>query len=49
MHSQLLPRTVGSVALALAITAYEGWLADPDTDLAAMLDEAMSGLRDYLR
>ncbi|GAA1151429.1 mycofactocin system transcriptional regulator [Nocardioides aquiterrae] len=45
----LLPRTVGSVALALAITAYEGWLADPDTDLAAMLDEAMSGLRDYLR
>jgi mycofactocin system transcriptional regulator len=45
----LLPRTVGSVALALAITAYEGWLADTDTDLAAMLDEAMSGLRDYLR
>lgn len=44
----LLPRTVGGVALALAITAYEGWLADPDTDLAAMLDEAMSGLRDYL-
>ena len=45
----LLPRTAGGVALALAITAYEGWLADPDTDLAAMLDEAMSGLRDYLR
>ncbi|HEU5038014.1 MAG TPA: mycofactocin system transcriptional regulator [Nocardioides sp.] len=45
----LLPRTVGNVALALAISAYEGWLADPDTDLAALLDEAMSGLRDYLR
>ena len=44
----LLPRTVGNVALALAISAYEGWLADPDTDLAALLDEAMSGLRDYL-
>src|SRR3954453_22547752 len=24
-----LPRTVGSVPLALAISAYEGWLADP--------------------
>src|SRR3954451_699401 len=44
----LLPRTVGSVALATAISAYEAWLADPDADLATMLDEAMSGLRDYL-
>ncbi|MGB0101986.1 MAG: mycofactocin system transcriptional regulator [Nocardioides sp.] len=44
----LLPRTVGSVSLALAISAYEGWLADPGTDLANLLDEAMSGLRGYL-
>lgn len=44
----LLPRTVGSVALALALSAYEAWLADPGTELAAMLDEAMAGLRDYL-
>ena len=44
-----LPRTVGSVSLALAISAYEGWLADPASDLHALLDETMSSLRDYLR
>jgi mycofactocin system transcriptional regulator len=44
----LLPRTVGSVALALAISAYEGWLQDPDAELADLLDRAMAGLRDYL-
>jgi len=45
----LLPRTVGNVCLAMAISAYEAWLEDPGADLAAMLDEAMSGLRGYLR
>ena len=45
----LLPRTVGGVALALAISAYEDWLEDPDADLAALLDEAAAGLRAYLR
>ena len=45
----LLPRTVGNVALALAISAYEGWLADPDANLATLLDDAMAGLRSYLR
>ncbi|WP_028638541.1 mycofactocin system transcriptional regulator [Nocardioides sp. URHA0032] len=44
----LLPRTVGNVSLALALSAYEGWLADPDADLAVLLDDAMSGLRDYV-
>jgi TetR/AcrR family transcriptional regulator, regulator of mycofactocin system len=44
-----LPRTVGSVALALAISAYEGWLADPDSDLAELLAETLACLRDYLR
>jgi mycofactocin system transcriptional regulator len=44
----LVPRTVGNVALALAITAYEGWLEDPDADLTATLDDAMAGLRAYL-
>ena len=43
-----LPRTVGSVSLALAISAYEGWLADPDGDLPSLLDETMRSLRDYL-
>lgn len=44
----LLPRTVGSVSLATAVSAYEAWLADPDADLAALLDAADAGLRDYL-
>lgn len=44
----LLPRTIGRVSLALALAAYDSWLADPDADLAALLDEAMSGLRGYL-
>jgi TetR/AcrR family transcriptional regulator, regulator of mycofactocin system len=43
-----LPRTVGSVSLALAISAYEGWLADPDADLATLLDQTMASLRGYL-
>ena len=43
-----LPRTVGSVSLALAISAYEGWLADPDSDLQSLLAETMASLRSYL-
>lgn len=43
-----LPRTVGSVSLALAISAYEGWLDDPASDLHTLLDETMSSLRSYL-
>ena len=46
--TDLLPRTIGSVSLALALSAYEAWLADPGADLAALLDEAMAGLRGYL-
>jgi TetR/AcrR family transcriptional regulator, regulator of mycofactocin system len=48
LPTDTLPRTVGSVCLALAISAYEGWLADPDGDLAALLDETMASLRSYL-
>ena len=47
--SDTLPRTVGSVSLALAISAYEGWLADPGSSLPALLDQTMASLRDYLR
>jgi TetR/AcrR family transcriptional regulator, regulator of mycofactocin system len=48
LPTDTLPRTVGSVSLALAISAYEGWLADPDSDLQALLGDTMTGLRDYL-
>ncbi|WP_028643616.1 mycofactocin system transcriptional regulator [Nocardioides sp. URHA0020] len=46
--TDILPRTVGSVSLALAISAYEGWLADPNADLATLLDQTMTSLRGYL-
>ncbi|GAA4723729.1 mycofactocin system transcriptional regulator [Nocardioides endophyticus] len=48
LPTDTLPRTVGSVSLALAISAYEGWLAVPDSDLATLLDETMASLRGYL-
>jgi mycofactocin system transcriptional regulator len=44
----LLPRTVGHVSLALALTAYETWLADESGSLLRLLDDAMNGLRNYL-
>lgn len=45
----LLPRTVGHVSLALALTAYEQWLEDPTASLQALLDQCMHQLREYLR
>lgn len=46
--TDLLPSTVAHVSLALAIAAYEQWLADHNRDLALLLDEAMTGLRTYV-
>ena len=48
MPSDLLPQTVGHVSLALAVAAYHAWLDDPDAELLSLLDEAMTGLREYL-
>jgi mycofactocin system transcriptional regulator len=47
-HDSLLPRTVGQVSLALALSAYEHWLDHEDASLQDLLDEAMSELRNYL-
>lgn len=44
----LLPRTIGRVSLALALSAYEQWLEDEEAGLEALLDEAMASLREYL-
>jgi mycofactocin system transcriptional regulator len=44
----LLPRTVGHVSLALAISAYEQWLKPRAPKLTVLLDRAMTGMRDYL-
>lgn len=43
-----LPRTVGHVSLALAISAYEQWLTRDDASLESLLDDAMASLREYL-
>lgn len=43
-----LPGLVGHVSLALAVSSYESWLADPDADLTAILQDAMQHLRTYL-
>jgi len=48
----LLPRTVGHVSLAIALSAYEQWLASPDRStaesLAELLNAAMTGLVRHL-
>src|SRR3954468_7758429 len=40
----LHPRLVGHTTLAAAVAAYEQWLAEPGTDLAALLDASMRWL-----
>ena len=45
----LLPRMVGHVSLALALTAYEVWLDDEGADLLAVLDDGMRELVRYLQ
>jgi TetR/AcrR family transcriptional regulator, regulator of mycofactocin system len=44
----LVPRTVGQVSLALALTAYELWLESPGTSLPELLDAAMGALVRHL-
>jgi mycofactocin system transcriptional regulator len=44
----LLPRTVGHVSLALALAAYDAWLADPESALLSLLAESMEELRCFL-
>jgi TetR/AcrR family transcriptional regulator, regulator of mycofactocin system len=46
--TDLLPQAVGQVSLALAVTAYEAWLADSSTELETLVDAAMTGLREFL-
>ena len=46
--TDLVPRMVGQVSLALALTAYEVWLEDESADLLAVLDDSMAELSAYL-
>lgn len=43
-----LPRLVGQVSLAVALSAYETWLAHEDADLLDLIDEAMRLLKGFL-
>jgi len=43
-----LPRIVGHVSLALAVSSYEQWLAQPEERLTDLLDQALKELRTYL-
>lgn len=42
----LVPRTVGYACLAVALAAYEQWLADEGSVLGELLDEVLRGLAD---
>ena len=44
----LLPRMVGHVSLALALSAYEQWLETPGASLPELLDSAMAVLVEHL-
>jgi hypothetical protein len=44
----LLPQTVGQVALALALTSYQAWLADETASLPNLLNATMAHLRTFL-
>lgn len=44
----LVPNLIGHVSLALALNAYEQWLARPGSSLTEILDESMGELRNYL-
>lgn len=48
LPEDLLVQTVAQVSLALALTAYDAWLANEDSDIRVLIDEAMTELREYL-
>jgi mycofactocin system transcriptional regulator len=43
-----MPLAAGHVSLALALTAYERWLDDPDADIVEAVDTSMESLKQYL-
>jgi TetR/AcrR family transcriptional regulator, regulator of mycofactocin system len=46
-ETDLLPRTVGQVTLAISLSAYEQWLSVQDQPLERYLDEALGGVIAY--
>jgi mycofactocin system transcriptional regulator len=45
----LQPQLVGHISLALAMTAYDRWLEEPDTSVATLVQQGMATLSDYVR
>ncbi len=43
-----LPRMTGYVSLALSVSAYEQWLAEPGSVLTSILERSLSDLRTFL-
>jgi mycofactocin system transcriptional regulator len=48
-ETDLLPRTIGQVTLAISLSAYEHWLRAKDASLESLLDTALDGVVDYFR
>jgi mycofactocin system transcriptional regulator len=46
-ETDLLPRTIGQVTLAISLSAYEHWLSTVDEPLERLLDEALAGVVGY--
>jgi hypothetical protein len=46
--TDLVPRTIGHIALAVAVSAYEQWLVNPEQPLESLLREAMNSLNLFL-
>ena len=46
--TDLTPRMAGHVSLALAISAYEQWLNNPDASLGELLEASLESLREYI-
>jgi mycofactocin system transcriptional regulator len=46
--TDLLPTVVAQVSLALALSAYEQWLREPDLSLQSLLDGSMTALATYI-
>ncbi|GAA2026737.1 mycofactocin system transcriptional regulator [Agromyces tropicus] len=45
-RSSVVPVAVSWACLGVSMAAYEQWVAEPDADLATLIDEAFRGLRD---
>lgn len=46
-ETDLLPRTIGQVTLAISLSAYEHWLVREDQPLERLLDAALAGVLTY--